>query len=105
MAKKEYIEQLQQVISDLHKADSTWIGSVPVHESFHGRTIWKGKVEVFNLIGHPKAKRCYGWAQGEPEELITILELPPVIDAWTAVKWGSLSIQKDESKVNAENSN
>ena len=99
MANKEHIERLRQVIADAHKVDSTWIGSVPVHESFRGRTIWKGEVEVFNLIGHPKAKRCYGWTQGEPEGFITMLELPPVTDAWTAVKWRSRCIQKDESEM------
>jgi len=47
-----------------------------------------GHVEVFDLDGHPKAKRCYGWTYGEPEEFITILELPPVTDAKSAVKVG-----------------
>ena len=48
----------------------------------------KGDVEVFDLTDHPKAKRCYGWNYGEPEEFITILELPPVTDAQSAVKIG-----------------
>ena len=50
--------------------------------------VWHGEVEVFDLTGHPKAKRCYGWTYGEPEEFITILELPPVTDAPSAVKVG-----------------
>ena len=76
------------VISTLHGAGSTHVESVPVHEVFQGKTVWQGDVEVFNLIGHPKAKRCYGWTYGEPEEFITILELPPVTDAQSAVKVG-----------------
>ena len=48
----------------------------------------RGEVEVFDLTGHPKAKRCYGWSYGEPEEFITILELPPVDSAESAVKVG-----------------
>jgi hypothetical protein len=34
----------------------------PVHETFQGQTVWAGEVEVFDLVGHPKAKRCYAWA-------------------------------------------
>jgi hypothetical protein len=59
-----------------------------VHEVFHGKTIWQGDVEIFDLIDHPKAKRCYGWTYGDPEEFIIILELPPVTDASSAVKVG-----------------
>jgi hypothetical protein len=73
----------------------TWVESVPVEEIFGGKTIWKGDVEVFDLTGHPKAKRCYGWTHGEPEEFITVLELPPVTDAQSAVKVGvSYQIKK-----------
>ena len=59
-----------------------------MREVFAGKTIWKGNVEVFDLTGHPKAKRCYGWTYGEPEQFITILELPPVDSAKSAVKVG-----------------
>jgi len=95
VANKAYIERLQQVIFHLHKADSKHVGTVPVEEIFRGKTLWKGNVEVFDLTGHPKAKRCYGWTHGEPEEFITILELPPVTDAQSAVKIGvSYQIKK-----------
>jgi hypothetical protein len=33
--------------------------TVPVHEVFRGKTVWQGDVEVFDINGHPKAKRCY----------------------------------------------
>jgi hypothetical protein len=88
VANKEYIERLKQVIFHLHKASATWVKSVPVHEIFRGKTLWKGDVEVFDLSGHAKAKRCYGWSYGEPEQFITILELPPVDSAQSAVKVG-----------------
>jgi len=88
VANEDYIERLKQVIFHLHKANANHVGSVPVDEAFQGKTIWKGDVEVFDLTGHPKAKRCYGWTYGEPEEFMTILELPPVTDAQSAVKVG-----------------
>jgi hypothetical protein len=87
------------VIAHLHECDSRHVGSVPVREVFRGKTVWDGIVEVFDLIGHPKAKRCYGWSYGEPEEFITILEIPPVVDAQTAVKVGvSYQIKKARAK-------
>jgi hypothetical protein len=86
--KKEYIERLQQVIQHLHGCGAAWVKSVPVHEVFRGKTVWQGDVEVFTLTGHPKVKRCYGWSYGEPEEFITIMELPPVKSAQDAVKVG-----------------
>jgi hypothetical protein len=59
-----------------------------VHEVFQGQTVWQGDVEVFDIDKHPKAKRCYGWSYGQPEEFITILELPPVDSPESAVKVG-----------------
>jgi hypothetical protein len=88
------------VIDQLHKCNSTWVESVPVHEVFQGETAWKGDVEVFAMTGHPKAKRCYGWSYGEIEKFITILELPPVTDAQSAVKVGvSYQIKKSKGKL------
>src|SRR5438876_11333559 len=88
MPNKGYIERLQIAIQHLHKCAAVYRETVPVHESFQGKTVWQGDVEVFDLIGHPKAKRCYGWSYGESEEFITILELPPVDSAQSAVKVG-----------------
>jgi hypothetical protein len=93
--KQDYIARLQTTIQHLHECGATWRESVPVHEVFQGQTVWHGDVEVFDLNGRPKAKRCFGWTYGEPEEFITILELPPVTDAASAVKVGvSYQIKK-----------
>lgn len=91
MANKEYIERLQGVIAHLHHCDSSWIEAVPVHEVFHGKTVWKGIVQVFTLTGHPKAKRLYGWhhvdgKDDQGERFVTVLELPPVTSPQEAVK-------------------
>ncbi|PYK62905.1 MAG: hypothetical protein DME21_04765 [Verrucomicrobia bacterium] len=99
MANKDYIERLQLTIQHLHKCAAVHRETVPVHEVFKGQTLWNGNVEVFDLGGHPKAKRCYGWTYGEPEEFITILELPPVDSAQSAVKVGvSYQIKKARPK-------
>ena len=88
MNKQDYIARIQITVSQLHNCGAVWRQSVPVHEVFNGHTLWQGDVEVFELNGHPKAKRAYGWTYGDPEQVITILELPPVKDAQSAVKVG-----------------
>ena len=37
-----------------------WRESAPVHEVFR-----QSEVEVFDLTGHPKARRAYGWSHPE----------------------------------------
>jgi hypothetical protein len=97
--KQDYIARLQVTVSQLHNCGAVWRETVPVHEVFKGKTLWHGDVEVFDLNGHPKAKRCYGWSYDEPEQFITILELPPVTDAQGAVKVGvSYQIKKARGK-------
>ncbi len=91
VANKDYIERLKQVIFHLHKADSEWVESVPVHEVFQGQTLWKGSVEVFMLRNHPRAKRAYGWSHqvdkgNVSERFVTVLEIPPVDSPQRAVQ-------------------
>ena len=57
-----YIEELQDVIRHLHGVESTHVESVPIKETFQGKTVWEGIVEVFDLKDHPKANRIYVWA-------------------------------------------
>lgn len=68
-----------------------------MHEKFKGETVWQGDVEVFDLTGHPKANRAYGWSHKEGkddsgERFVTVLEIPPVESAETA---GRVQIVKD----------
>jgi hypothetical protein len=49
---------LQDVIRRLHGVDSKHVQSVPVKETFQGKTVWEGIVEVFELKGHPKPQGC-----------------------------------------------
>jgi hypothetical protein len=83
----EYIGGLKLVIEHLHKCSASYLTTQYIEENFNCETLWNGPVEVFDVTGHPKANRCYGWSCGEPEEFI-ILELPPVTDAQSAVKVG-----------------
>lgn len=89
MASSTYIQRLQMTVEHLHRCSAVHVSSEHVQEVFRGETVWEGDVEVFGITGHPKAKRCYGWSYGDPEQFITILELPPVDSPESAVKVGA----------------
>jgi len=86
--KSKYIDNLQAVIGKAHGCGSAHVESVPVHEVFRGQTVWDGVIEVFDLAGHPKAKRCYAWGyqDGNRTRYIAVLEIPPVESALTALR-------------------
>lgn len=89
--KSEYIEELESVIRRLHHAEPTHVESVPVTETFQGRTVWQGVVEVFNLDGHPTASRVYAWAHDtddpkNPRRHVTVLHMHPIRSARDAVR-------------------
>ena len=91
MNKQDYIARLQVAVSQLHNCGAVWRASVPVHEVFRGKTVWQGQVEVFDLNGHPKAKRAYAWAHldgphDERTKYVAVLEIPPVDSAQRAVQ-------------------
>jgi len=91
VAHKEYIERLQMAVQHLHECGAVHRETVPVQEVFQGWTIWKGNVEVFDLNGHPKAKRAYAWSHragrnDSDERFVAVLEIPPVTSPESAVK-------------------
>jgi len=94
-----YIQSLQDAIKKLHGCESIHIESVPIKELYQGQIVWDGVVEVFELKGHPKAKRCYAWShlegkEGESKRFIAVLELPPVDSPRKAVQTAIISEQK-----------
>lgn len=83
------IGELKKAIRRLHGCEADHVETVPVTETFQGQIVWQGEVEVFNVRGHPKAKRCYAWAHAEDDtgkRYVAVLELPPVDSARTAVR-------------------
>ena len=86
-----HIEELRAVIRRLHGADSQHVESVPVKETFQGRTVWEGIVEVFDLHGHPEAQRVYAWAHdtddpAKPKRHVTVLHVHPDTSPVLAVR-------------------
>jgi len=91
----DYIAELQAVFLKLHGCNAAYVETVPVVEEFQGETIWQGDIEVFDLAGHPKATRGYGWGytttEGGGRRYFTVLELPPVDSPQAAVKAAIMS--------------
>ena len=74
-------------------------------EEFQGETVWQGEVEVFDIRGHPKAKRAYAWAHATGENdkarrYVAVLELPPVDSPQTAVKAAVMAEIKNAKRKN-----
>ena len=55
-------EKLKQAVEGQHGGTATLVGFLPLKEVSEGRTVWKGIVHVFDLVGHPEATRAYAWS-------------------------------------------
>jgi hypothetical protein len=75
-----------------------------IREVFNDLVAWEGIVEVFDLIDHPKAKRCYAWSfeDGDKIRSVVVLELPPVDSPETA---GKLAIAAKARELGEEAGN
>jgi hypothetical protein len=87
----KYIADLQEVIRKLHGVESKHVQSVPVKETFQGKTVWEGIVEVFDIRDHPKAPKVYAWSfetndPKKPRRHVTVLHIAPILSAEAAVK-------------------
>lgn len=84
------IERLRKSIWDLHQAVGHHVRSEPVNETFEGKVVWQGVVEVFEIQGrHPKAKMAYAWSYKDDNgqvHQVAILGVPPVNSAQDAVR-------------------
>jgi hypothetical protein len=96
------IKELQTAIKSLHKCQSNWIESFHVKETFQGQTIWEGIVEVFQLVNHPTAKKCYAWSHmvDKPgkRKFVAVLHEGPVDSPQKAVQAVIISEFKNRSK-------
>jgi hypothetical protein len=100
-----YIDDLKDIIHNLHGAEATHRESVPITEVFNGETVWDGIVEVFTLHGHSKTDTAYAWSHDtddpeNPKHHVTVLHLGPVTSAAAAAAVRAAIIQ--EYRSNAE---
>ena len=86
-APSPYIAELQATIQRLHGCQASHSRTEKVEQVVNGQVLWSGNVEVFALLGHDRALRCYAWGhlhENGQWEVTTVLAIPPVVSAESA---------------------
>jgi hypothetical protein len=84
------VGELKQAVEAQHGCTATLTQSVPVKETFGGKTVWEGIVHVFTINGHPQANQAY--ARSSPIEgsdkrrFFAVLHVPPITSPVEAVR-------------------
>jgi len=83
-------DQLKHAVEAQHGCTATPVQSVPVKETFGGKTVWEGIVHVFKLNGHPQAQQAYAWSSpiegSDRRRFYAVLHEPPVTSPVEAVR-------------------
>ncbi len=83
-------DDLKQVVEKMHGCQAALMEDVAVVEKFGEKTAWSGMVSVFNLTGHPQAKKCYAWSSpiegSTKRRYYAILHIPPIDSPEKAVR-------------------
>ena len=83
-------DRLAAAIESQHGGTATLCKSVPVRETFAGRSVWEGVVHVFDLTGHPTSTRAYAWSSpiegSAKRRFYAVLHQPPVDSPQAAVR-------------------
>lgn len=94
------IQALKLAVEKLHGGKATHVDTVRVCETFRGKTVWEGEVEVFDLTGVEAAKQCYAWHHKEHNSkrtrLVAVLAVPPINSPLAAVRAAIVSDLKKE---------
>ena len=82
------LSRLKHAVTVEHNCRADHSGARVIVERGPDGGVWRGKVEVFDLSGHPQADRCYAWTEKVARKTVctTILRIPPVKSAQTAVR-------------------
>jgi hypothetical protein len=107
MPRESYIPELRETIKRLHHCDAAHSRTETVRQEINGQVLWHGRVEVFALSGHDRALRCYAWGhlhESGQWEVTTVLAIPPVISAETAVLAAIAAKIKEQGDSAAEES-
>ena len=83
------IDELRRTIREQHGCESTWASFGFVALSSQGKTLWRGQVQTFDLVGHAAATRAHAWSELDTEGhriYFAVLEQGRVTDAGSAVR-------------------
>jgi hypothetical protein len=93
----DYPEELKRAVESQHGGTATFAQSVPVREAFQGATVWDGVVHVFDLSGHPNAKRAYAWSYERDDgkrRFFAVLHMGPINGPVEAVRAAIVAEQR-----------
>ena len=94
---------LKAVIERQHRVTArlAYIDALPT--TFHAGPVRDGIVFVFDLEGHPEAKRAYGWTSpvgnGDERPFHVVLQVPPITSVQDAVR--SVTLAESQSAPHA----
>ena len=74
-------DQLKQAVESQHGGKATFVQAVPVHGVRNGETVWGGTARLFDLAGHPKARRADTWSyerNGGKRRFFAVLHTPEI---------------------------
>ncbi len=103
------LKALKRAIKDLHGLEAVHLRSEKVLETFQGKTVWEGTVEVYQVAGHPKASLCYAWNFPDPVKpketrYVAVLGVTPIDSPKKAVQAFIGSLQKSWNFITHSNS-
>lgn len=101
----EYLAELRSTIRRLHKCEAAHTRTEAVKEVVNGQIMWEGNVEVFAIVGHDHALRCYAWGHLHEDgkwEVTTVLAIPPVVSAQSAVLAAFIARVKEQEHDKAD---
>jgi hypothetical protein len=78
----DYLESLKAAIFVNHKCKPSHRETAFVHvKTNDAETVWKGRVEIFDLVGHHEADTCYAWQNSENAgiKILAVLEIISLI--------------------------
>jgi hypothetical protein len=91
-------DDLKTAVERQHNYVARLVQTVPVSESFGGKTVWEGVVHVFEIDGHPKAKQAYAWSSpiegSQKRRFFAVLHQGPVKSPVYAVRAAIVAEQK-----------
>jgi hypothetical protein len=97
-------DQIKRAVESQHGCTATLIQSIPVKETFEGKTVWDGIVHVFTVHGHPKAKKAYAWSspieESDKRRFFAVLHVPPITSPVEAVRAAIVAEVKNKGVKN-----
>ena len=94
------VSELKHAVESQHGCTATLAQSVPVKETFGGKTVWEGIVHVFKIHGHPQASQAYAWSSpiegSDKRRFFAVLHLSPITSPVEAVRAAIVAEQRSK---------